>query len=127
MKIRIYYEDVDIGGVVYHSKYLNFCERARSDLFFAHGKTPVWEGYHFVVRRLQADYVKPAFFGDELEVKTVLNEMARARVLLDQSIYRGEEKIFAMDIELVCMKGERIAKIPPYFQELFAQFRSHTR
>ena len=124
MKIRVYYEDVDIGGVVYHSKYLNFCERARSDLFFTQGKTPVWNGYHFVVRKLQANFIKPAFFGDELEVVTMLKELARARVLLEQSIYRSEEKLFDMEIELVCMHGKKIAKIPPYFQELFAQIQS---
>ena len=125
MKIRVYYEDVDIGGVVYHSKYLNFCERARSELFFAHSKTPVWQGYHFVVKSLQASYHKPAFFGDVLEVKTTLQDITRAKVLLEQTIYKDNTKIFSMDIELVCMRGEKVAKIPPHFLELFAQLQSH--
>ncbi len=124
MKIRVYYEDVDIGGIVYHSKYLNFCERARSNLFFEHNKTPVWQGYHFVVRRLEANYLKPAFFGDELEVKTRLKGLSQAKVLLKQVIYKESAKIFAMNIELVCMRGERVAKIPPYFRELFVQVQN---
>ena len=124
MKIRVYYEDVDIGGVVYHSKYLNFCERARSELFFARGKTPVWQDYHFVVRSLQASYHKPAFLGDLLEVKTTLKDLVGIKVLLNQTIYKDDVKIFCMDIELVCMRREKIAKIPPYFAELFAQLQS---
>jgi len=117
MKIRIYYEDVDIGGIVYHAKYLHFCERARSELFFAQGMTPVDDGYHFIVKELQARYIKPARFGEEIEVRTELRELRGASLQLRQRIYREDELLFEMDIVLVCIKNDRPAKIPPRFLE----------
>ena len=72
MKIRVYYEDTDAGGIVYYSNYLNFCERARSDAFFNRGLTPVLESGHFVVKKLTADYSLSAKLGDLLEVHTEL-------------------------------------------------------
>ncbi len=100
MKIRVYYEDTDLGGVVYHSNYLNFCERARSELFFSKGQSPVLDGGHFVAKSLEANYIKPALFADVLEVKTELTSLKFASFTLKQSIYRGEEKIFEMKIKL---------------------------
>ncbi len=100
MKIRVYYEDTDLGGVVYHSNYLNFCERARSELFFSKGQSPVLDGGHFVAKSLEANYIKPALFADVLEVKTELTSLKFASFTLRQSIYRGEEKIFEMKIKL---------------------------
>ncbi len=106
MKIRVYYEDTDLGGVVYHANYLNFCERARSELFFSKGRTPVLEGGHFVARSLEADYIKPALFADILEVKTELVSLKFASFTLRQTIYRGEEKIFEMKIKLAYLTHE---------------------
>ena len=100
MKIRVYYEDTDVGGVVYHANYLNFCERARSEMFFTKGKNPILESGHFVASSLEANYVKPAFFADILEVKTELVSLKYASFTLKQTIYRGEEKIFEMKIKL---------------------------
>lgn len=100
MKIRVYYEDTDLGGVVYHSNYLNFCERARSELFFSKGRSPVLEEGHFVAKSLEADYIKPALFGDLLEVKTELLSLKFASFTLKQTICRGEEKLFVMKIKL---------------------------
>jgi acyl-CoA thioester hydrolase len=100
VKIRVYYEDTDLGGVVYHANYLNFCERARSELFFSRGKSPVLADGHFVAKSLEADYIKPALFADLLEVKTELVSIRFASFALKQTIYRGEEKIFEMKIKL---------------------------
>ena len=72
MQIKIYYEDTDTGGVVYHSNYLNFCERARSEAFFKKGMTPVLDDGHFVARKVEADYFIPAKLGDTLHVETRL-------------------------------------------------------
>ncbi len=121
MKIRVYYEDTDLGGVVYHSKYLNFCERARSELFFAQGKQPVYEGYHFVVRHIDATFFKPAKFGDLLEVVTNVSKLKSASVILEQKIFKEETTLFSMQIELVCLKDQRPAKIPPYFLDVLVQ------
>jgi acyl-CoA thioester hydrolase len=100
MKIRVYYEDTDLGGVVYHANYLKFCERARSELFFQKGLSPVLKGGHFVARSLEADYIKPARFADELEVETELLSLKRASFTLLQRIFRGDEKLFEMTIKL---------------------------
>ena len=121
MKIRVYYEDTDLGGVVYHSKYLNFCERARSELFFERGKSPVYEGHHFVVKSLEANFFEPALLGDLLHVSTEVEELKKASVRLKQTIYKEDRKIFELFITLVCLKEGRVAKIPSYFLEIFAQ------
>ena len=106
MQIRVYYEDTDTGGVVYHSNYLNFCERARSDTFFKKGMTPVLESGHFVARRVIADYFVSAKLGELLEVKSELLEMKAASFLLKQSIYKDDKKLFELEITLVYISFE---------------------
>jgi acyl-CoA thioester hydrolase len=113
MQIRVYYEDTDVGGVVYHSNYLNFCERARSQLFFDAGRSPILESGHFVAKHIEADYLKSTKFGEVLEVKTTLLEIKNASFRLLQEIFRGDEKVFKMTIDLVHIDFEgNIAKIP---------------
>ena len=106
MKIRVYYEDTDVGGVVYHANYLNFCERARSEMFFTKGKSPILNSGHFVASSLEANYVKPAFFADVLEVTTELVSLKFASFTLKQTINRGDEKIFEMKIKLAYLTHE---------------------
>lgn len=106
MKIRVYYEDTDTGGVVYHSNYLNFCERARSDAFFQKGLTPVLENGHFVARKVVADYLASARLGDLLDVKNELLEMKAASFTLLQTIYKEDKKLFEMKITLVYITFE---------------------
>jgi acyl-CoA thioester hydrolase len=101
VKIRVYYEDTDTGGVVYHSNYINFCERARSEAFFKKGLSPALESGHFVAKKLEADYIKSAKLGDELYITTELLEMKGASFKLLQKIYKDEEVIFRLTISLV--------------------------
>ena len=101
MKIRVYYEDTDTGGVVYHSNYINFCERARSEAFFKKGLSPALDSGHFVARKLEADYLKSAKLGDELEITTEFLDMKAASFRLLQKIYRDEKVIFTLNITLV--------------------------
>ena len=119
MKIRVYYEDTDTGGVVYHSNYLNFCERARSDCFFKIGLTPELESGHFVARKVMAEYFAVAKLGDELEVKTELLEMKAASFILKQNIFKNDVKIFELSITLayINFKG-KVQKIDPKTKEL---------
>ncbi|MRI82986.1 MAG: acyl-CoA thioester hydrolase [Nitratiruptor sp.] len=122
MELRVYYEDTDLSGFVYHARYLHFCERARSELFFAHGLQPVWEGYHFVVHKLQARYLHPARLGDLLRVKTYLASLKRSQVgLYQQIVGEAGRLLFEMEIDLVCLKGSRPARIPPPFLDLLAK------
>lgn len=114
MKIRVYYEDTDVGGVVYHSNYLNFCERARSQLFFDAGRSPILAGGHFVAKHIEADYLKSAKFGELLEVTTTFIQIRNASFSLLQQIFRDDEKVFEMKIDLVYLDFEgNMAKIPP--------------
>ena len=113
MQIRVYYEDTDVGGIVYHSNYLNFCERARSQLFFDAGRSPILEAGHFVAKHLDANYIKSARFGDIIEVKTTLAELKNASFSLLQQIYKGEVKLFEMTIMLVYVNFDgSVSKIP---------------
>ena len=106
MQIRVYYEDTDTGGVVYHSNYLNFCERARSDAFFEKGITPVLKNGHFVARKVVADYISSAKLGDILDVKTELLKMKAASFILHQTVTREGKKLFEMDITLAYINFE---------------------
>ena len=123
MNIRIYYEDTDVGGVVYHSNYLNFCERARSQLFFDAGRSPILESGHFVAKHIDADYLKSAKFGDIVDVRTTLVELKNASFSLLQQIFRGEEKLFEMTIQLVFLSFEgTMSKIPNSEKEFLSSF-----
>ena len=107
MQVRVYYEDTDAGGVVYHSNYLNFCERARSDVFFQKGLTPMLDDGHFVARRVIADYLLSSRLGDLLDIETDLTELKGASFILKQTIYNKErQKVFEMDITLVYISFE---------------------
>lgn len=114
MKIRVYYEDTDMGGVVYHSNYLNFCERARSEAFFKQGLTPVLDKGHFVVKKLNANYILSAKLGDLLEVKTEILAIKAASFTMLQSIYKDDVKIFEMELLLAYVsfegKAQRLEK-----------------
>ncbi len=114
MQIRVYYEDTDVGGVVYHSNYLNFCERARSEAFFKRSISPVLEDGHFVARKVNADFFKSAKLGDILDIQTQLIEMKSASFTLKQTIFRDDEKIFELEILLVhinfCAKIQKMNK-----------------
>jgi len=106
VKIRVYYEDTDTGGVVYYSNYLNFCERARSDAFFQKNMLPVLDNGHFVARKITADFYISAKLGDLLEIKSELLEMKAASFLLKQTIFKEDIKIFELDILLVYINFE---------------------
>lgn len=106
MQIRVYYEDTDLGGVVYYANYLKFCERARSDAFFQIGKNPIFKNGHFVVKKLTANYISSAKFGDILDVRNSLLQMKSASFRLQQTIYKEEKKVFEMEVTLAYVTFE---------------------
>ncbi len=106
MKIRVYYEDTDAGGIVYHSNYLNFCERARSDVFFQKGLSPVLEGGHFVAKKIVAEYLLSAKLGDVLKVSSELLEIKGASFELLQRVFKEQKKVFELRIVLVYVTFE---------------------
>ncbi len=122
MKIQVYYEDTDCGGVVYHSNYLNFCERARSELFFKKGLSPLKGDEFFVVKKIEANYIKPALFGDVLDVQTKLIDKKNTSLIMEQNIYRNEEHLFSMLVTVVFLKNMKPSRIP---QELMVVFNEN--
>ncbi len=121
MQIRVYYEDTDAGGIVYHSNYLNFCERARSELFFKRGLSPILEHGHFVAKKIEADYISSAKLGDDLYVKTELIDMKAASFELLQTVFRDGKKIFELKILLVYITFEgRPQKITQEVRDLLS-------
>lgn len=121
MQIRVYYDDTDAGGVVYHSNYLKFCERARSELFFAQGKSPAIGGGHFVVKHIDAEFIKSAKLGDLLDVRTLLVELKNASLHVKHEIYLGSDKLFEMACQLAFVKEGKIAKIDTETKDFFTQ------
>jgi acyl-CoA thioester hydrolase len=119
-KFRIFYEDTDVSGFVYHSKYFNFCERARSEIFFKLGLSPINNNLHFVVSEIRnAKFLKSAKFGEILTIKTQTLNLKKCSVFLNQTIFRNDEKLFEMEILLAHLQGEKIAKIPEEIAKLF--------
>ena len=124
MKIRVYYKDTDAGGIVYHSNYIDFCEMARSELFFSEGKSPVINECHFALKSIACNFLAPARLGDLLEVKTKVVQIKAASVLIHHDIYLEDKLIFTMDATLVFLcKGMKISKIPADTVAFFQQFQ----
>ena len=94
--ITVYYEDTDMGGVVYHANFLRFIERARSDYVRRLGvdqNAMRNAGIVWVVTRIEADYLSPARFEDELIVETVPEKMTTARLTMSQIVRRGARAV----------------------------------
>ncbi len=95
--VRVYYEDTDFGGVVYHANYLKFIERGRTEALRALGVDQgalKAAGLVFVVRRMVADWLAPGRFDDLLEVLTEVTEVGGASVRMAQEVRRGEALLF---------------------------------
>ena len=105
--IRVYYEDTDMGGIVYYANYLKFIERARSDWVRQMGidqnQMREQDGVVFAVRRVEAEYLSPARFDDELEVLTRTASVSGARLVMDQQVLRDDEILFAAQVTVVCI------------------------
>lgn len=114
---RVYYEDTDLAGIVYHANYLRFIERARSEMVREAGVSQTAmkakRGLVFAVRRMEIDFLAPARFEDVLTVTTDLVAMKGASFDLSQTVWRGEERLFDASVQVVCMKEDgRAARIP---------------
>ena len=124
MKTRIYYDDTDAGGVVYHANYLTLCERARSDLFYERGMSPAVNGGHFVVKHFEADYLKSAKLGDLIEVKSELVELKNASLVLKQTIYKEEAVLFRMVATLAYVKEGKPSRIDEDTKAFFLSLKA---
>jgi len=122
MKIRVYYEDTDAGGIVYHTNYIKYCERARSEFFFRNDILPTLSNDSgFVVRDLKASFLATSTLGDMLEVSTNIITLKSSSVVLLQEVWKEEKKIFSMEIVLVYIDKEKPCRIPEVFREIFTR------
>jgi len=120
MKIRVYYEDTDAGGIVYHTNYIKYCERARSEIFFSKGILPTLDIHSgFVVRDLKANFLSYASLGDILEITTTMLIQKRSSISLLQKVVKKDKIIFTMEILLVYINKGKATRIPAKFQEIF--------
>lgn len=115
MTVRVYYEDTDAGGVVYHASYLRFAERARTEFLRSAGAAaaPGGDGAAWAVRRCEADFLRPARLDDLLEVGTSLAGASAARLRFRQDVRRGGETLAVLRTEIVRVRRDgRPTRIP---------------
>lgn len=116
--VRIYYEDTDFSGVVYHAAYLKFFERGRTEALRAAGihhseMLKRSEPLAFAVRKMTTEWIVPARIDDLLEVRTAFEEIRGARMFLKQEIWRGETLLARADVEAACMNlGGKPRRLP---------------
>ncbi len=110
--LRVYYEDTDAGGIVYHAAYLRFAERARTealrDMDLPHSRMQREHGCVLVVKRVALEYERPARLDDSLVVLTRIRR-ASASLLLDQQAWRGEERLVRIEVKLACVDAATLA------------------
>ncbi|SEP82260.1 acyl-CoA thioester hydrolase [Loktanella sp. DSM 29012] len=106
LPVRVYYEDTDMGGIVYYANYLKYIERARSEMVEDLGMNQIAmrdAGIVFVVTRVVADYVSPARLDDRLTVVTTHHAQSPVRWVFDQEVRRGDDLLFRAEVTAVCM------------------------
>ena len=116
-KVRVYYEDTDSGGVVYHSNYLKYMERARTEALRSIGieqsRLRLDHDVVFAVSALQVYYRHPAKLDDLLEVRTELREMRGARLQFRQCIYAQERLLVEADVSIASISAAgKVRRIP---------------
>lgn len=120
--VTVYYEDTDMGGIVYHANYLKFVERARSDWVRALGvdQNDLRDaGTVFAIHRIEADFIAPARLDDLLEVRTEPTNVTKARVILRQEVWRGDTLLFRAFATLVAMSMQgRPRRLPSQLLQL---------
>jgi acyl-CoA thioester hydrolase len=108
--VRVYFQDTDAGGVVYHASYVNFMERSRTEWLrtFGYSNAGLMKelGMVFVVRSLKLDYLKPALLDDLVTVTAQIKEIGRSRVSILQTVLRGEDVLIEGEVHLVCVDME---------------------
>jgi acyl-CoA thioester hydrolase len=123
LPLRVYYEDTDAGGVVYHAAYLRYAERARTEALRAvgipHSDLVARFSRMFMVHRAEIDYVRPAILDDRLVVETETLDVGGATVLLRQTVRGPNGVCAALRIRLACVLtgGNKAARIPPAWRE----------
>ena len=126
LPLRVYYEDTDAAGMVYHANYLKFAERGRSEMLrslgFPHRKLGAENGVGFAVRRCAIEYLAPARLEDDLTVVTTLTGVGAATLQAKQQIRRDDQLLADLEIVVACIGGDgRPRRIPPALRQALAE------
>lgn len=121
-KVRVYYEDTDAGGVVYHASFIRFTERARTEWLRDHDlSNPELVKDHscqIVVRHLEADYKAPAYLDDHLDIQTSVTDLGNASFTMQQSIMRDGKMLVDMKVVLVCVSlAGKAVRVPEVLRQ----------
>jgi acyl-CoA thioester hydrolase len=126
LSVRVYYEDTDFSGYVYHANYLKFCERARSDWIRLAGidqnaLAETESKIYFMIRRMNCEFLRPAKFDDVLTVETKPGDVGGARFGILQRVLRGEEELFTADVLAVLVDDRgRPKRVPVEWMAKFS-------
>ena len=118
ISVRVYYEDTDFSGVVYHASYLRFLERGRTEFLRAHGveHRAIFESgeaaYYFAVRAMTLDFRKAALMDDLLSVETRIEAIGGASIEMAQAIFRGDEVLVGALVKIAVVAGGKAIRIP---------------
>ncbi|AEC02001.1 YbgC/FadM family acyl-CoA thioesterase [Parasphaerochaeta coccoides] len=125
--VRVYYSDTDAGGIVYHARYLDFAEHARTEMFRTISEMVVGAqgsqralmettGLAFIISSATIDYKKPGFLDDILEIQTSVEDMKRFSMVFHQRVMRGEDVLAELRIKVAAMDmaAKRPAPIPEW-------------
>ncbi len=129
LPIRVYYEDTDFSGVVYHASYLRFMERGRTELLRSLGidQQAAFSGvdgqapFGFAVRAMSIEFLKAASMDDMLTIETTLAQLGGASLELAQRILRGHEVLVAAQVRIACVSQGRAARMPDFVRKKLAQ------
>jgi acyl-CoA thioester hydrolase len=129
LPLRVYYEDTDAAGMVYHANYLKFAERGRSEMLrslgFPHRKLGAENGVGFAVRRCAIDYLAPARLEDDLTVVTTLTGVGGATLHARQQIRRDDHLLADLDVVVACIgRDGRPRRIPAALRQALAEPRA---
>ncbi|QXX75199.1 tol-pal system-associated acyl-CoA thioesterase [Methylovirgula sp. HY1] len=118
--VRVYYEDTDFSGVVYHASYLRFLERGRTEFLRAHGihQTALFDAaagtsLAFAVRKMGIEFLKPARMDDELNIETRIAKIGGASIEMVQRILRDKEPLVVADVRIAAVAKDRAQRLPP--------------
>ena len=125
LSIRVYYEDTDFSGVVYHASYLRFMERGRTELLrdlgihqqAIHAGKSDHAPFAFVVRAMNIEFLKAAKMDDMLTVETFAREVKGASAVLAQRVLRGEEVLVTADVRVAAVADGKPARLPAEVRE----------
>lgn len=127
LDIRVYYEDTDFSGVVYHASYLRFLERGRTEYLRTRGihQQSIRDGAHgapfaFAVRRMTIEFLKAARMDDMLRVETLAGDLRGASLTIEQRIVRGDEVVLTAGVVVACVADGKAVRIPSWVRSRLA-------